>query len=134
MTRDFISGMRNKAEELRYHTEEELEALLNATDKLESWMTEKVSAQKKLAHTENPVLLTSHVVEKTKAIEDHLMKLLTKKKPKVPKKAPEVPKNETGDSNTEEETSKKEDDVPPPPPTESEMPAAPTEGHAHDEL
>jgi hypoxia up-regulated 1 len=133
MAREFVSSMRTKAEELRYHTEEELEALLNATEKLEKWMTEKVSAQKKLAPTEDPVLLTSHVLEKTKAIEDHLMKLLTKKKPKVPKKAPEVPKNET-ENAAKEDTPKKEDDVPPPPPTESETPAAPSEGHEHDEL
>jgi hypoxia up-regulated 1 len=133
MAREFVSGMRAKAEELRYHTEEELEALLNATEKLEHWMAEKVAAQNKLAHTEDPVLLTSHVVEKTKAIEDHLMKLITKKKPKVPKKVPEVPKNETEEVEKQEagkQEAPKEGDVPPA--TESQTPA--TEEHEHDEL
>ena len=102
LARDFIANIRGKAEELRYHTEEELEGLSGAVESVEKWMSEQVAAQKKLSDTDEPVLLTSKVAEKVKQVEENLMKLLSKKKPKAPKKEPVVPKNET----EEEETAK----------------------------
>lgn len=108
LVRDFVTSMRNKAEELKYHTEEELENLEIAIEKVENWMADQVAAQKKLSDTEDPVLVTSKVAEKVKTVEDHLMKLISKKKPKVqPKKEPVVPKNETEEEETSAEDKKK---------------------------
>lgn len=108
LVRDFVTSMRNKAEELKYHTEEELENLEVAIEKVENWMADQVAAQKKLLDTEDPVLVTSKVAEKVKTVEDHLMKLISKKKPKVqPKKEPVVPKNETEEEETTAEDKKK---------------------------
>lgn len=135
LARDFINGIRAKAEEARYHTEEELEALSGVTEKVEKWMAEQVEAQKKLAETEDPVLVTSKVAEKVRAIEDHLMKLLSKKKPKKiqPKKEPE-PEAKTepeAEAEAEEETANDEtaQEVPP---VKTEIPTP--EEHQHDEL
>lgn len=88
-----------------------------AIEKIEKWMAEQVVAQSKLSETDDPVIVTSKVTEKVKAVEDHLMKLLSKKKPKKvqPKKEPV----ETND--TQEEIVK-----------DSEQPK--TEDHQHDEL
>lgn len=128
LARDFVANINELAEDLRYHTEEELDGLLTAAEKLEHWMAEKVAAQKKLANTEDPVLVTSNVVDKTQAVKEHLMKLMSKKKPKVPKKAPEVPKNDTEEENegskSQQETASKS----------SETPIATSDEHEHDEL
>lgn len=124
LSRDFVDSIRAQSEDVRYHTEEELETLASATDKLAEWMKSKLEAQSKLADTEEPVLLTSQVSEKTKLVEEQLTKLLTKKKPKVPKKTTEAPKNDT----TEEaatSTSKAEE-------TATETPHA--NKHPHDEF
>lgn len=117
--------MRAKAENLRYHTEEELESLLTAAEKVEKWMADQVAAQKKLLETEDPLIVTHKVVEKVKHVEDHLMKLISKKKPKVVKKEEPVvpPKNET-----EEETKEAKRE-----PVKTEAPPT-SEEHEHDEL
>lgn len=90
-------------------------------------MAEQVEAQKKLAETENPVIVTSKVSEKVKSIEENLMKLLSKKKPKKVqvKKEPETTEK------TEEESSK-EDTQQEAPPVHTETPTS--EEHEHDEL
>ena len=95
-------------------------------------MAEKVAAQKKLAHTDDPVLVTSHVVDRAQTVKEHLMKLMSKKKPKVPKKTAEVPKNDTEkeqDASKEDSEKKHQEET-----TESETPAATSEEHEHDEL
>ncbi|KAI7883842.1 heat shock protein 70 family [Mucor mucedo] len=119
LARDFVNSIRAKEEEARYHTEEELEGLMDATEKVEKWMAEQVEAQKKLAETEDPVIVTSKVAEKVKAVEEHLMKLLSKKKPKKvvqPKKEEEpVETNETQEEIVKDSEPK-------------------TEEHQHDEL
>ncbi|GAA5804422.1 hypothetical protein HPULCUR_009915 [Helicostylum pulchrum] len=128
LARDFVNGIRAKAEEARYHTEEELEALTGVTEKVEKWMAEQVEAQKKLAETEDPVLVTSKVSEKVKAVEEHLMKLLSKKKPKKiqPKKEPEPEAKTEPEAEADKEAAKEEV----PPPVETPTP----EEHQHDEL
>ncbi|KAL7332179.1 lumenal Hsp70 protein [Mucor circinelloides] len=131
LAREFVANISQVAEDLRYHTEEELDGLLAAAEKLEDWMAEKVAAQKKLANTDDPVLVTSHVVDRAHTVKEHLMKLMSKKKPKVPKKAPEVPKNDTEkEQNVSNEDSEKTQQET----TESETPAATSEEHEHDEL
>lgn len=106
---------------------------MNAAEKIEKWMVDQVAAQKKLLETEDPVIVTHKVADKIKVIEDHLMKLIAKKKPKVqPKKEPVVPKNETEENkNTKEEEdgSKKAEE-----PLKTEVPSDASEEHEHDEL
>ncbi|GAN04334.1 hsp70 family chaperone [Mucor ambiguus] len=132
LAREFVTNISQVADDLRYHTEEELDGLLTAAEKLEDWMAEKVAAQKKLANTDDPVLVTSHVVDRAQTVKEHLVKLMSKKKPKVPKKTPEVPKNDTekeqNDSNEDSEKKQQEEA------TQSEIPAATSEEHEHDEL
>ncbi|EPB81765.1 hypothetical protein HMPREF1544_11515 [Mucor circinelloides 1006PhL] len=131
LAREFVANISQVAEDLRYHTEEELDGLLTAAEKLEDWMAEKVAAQKKLANTDDPVLVTSHVVDRAQTVKEHLLKLMSKKKPKVPKKTPEVPKNDTEkEQNVSNEDSEKTQQET----TESETPAATSEEHEHDEL
>lgn len=107
---DFLASIRALGEEERYHTEAELEELVVAIEKLEDWKNDKVETQKKLALTEDPVFITSHVLEKLKSFEEQFMKLVNKKKPKVSKKAPESTKAdtkeeaETATSNEQKET------------------------------
>lgn len=110
LARDFITTIRNKDEESRYHTEEELEGLMEVTKHIEDWMAEQVAAQKKLLETDDPVIVTSKVAEKVKAVEEHLTKLITKKKPKKvqPKKEP-VETNETKEEIVKEDEPKTED-------------------------
>ncbi|OBZ86090.1 Hypoxia up-regulated protein 1 [Choanephora cucurbitarum] len=129
LSRDFVDSIRAQSEEVRYHTEEELGTLTAATDKLAEWIKEKVEAQNKLADTEEPVLLTSEVKEKAKLVEEQLTKLLTKKKPKVPKKTTEVPKNDTTEESATS-TSKAEEATASE--TSSETPDA--NKHPHDEF
>lgn len=120
----FVDTVRAMGEEERYHTEEELEGLLIAIEKLEDWKNEKVEAQKKLALTEDPVFITSHVMDKLKAFEEHFMKLVDKKKPKVPKKTtkPDTKEEETATKQESEST------------TSSASSEEATEEVSHDEL
>lgn len=128
LARDFVNTIRGKAEDLRYHTEEELENLEIAVEKVENWMADQVAAQKKLLDTEEPVIVTSKVAEKVKAVEDHLMKLVSKKKPKVqPKKEPVVPKNETEEEEKPEKAEEKTEEA------KTEVPPS-TDDPKHDEL
>ncbi|KAF1804289.1 heat shock protein 70 family [Mucor lusitanicus] len=130
LAREFVANISQVAEDLRYHTEEELDGLLTAAEKLEHWMAEKVAAQKKLANTDDPVLVTSHVVDRAQTVKEHLMKLMSKKKPKVSKKTPEVPKNDTEkeqDASNEDSEKKQQEET-------TETPAATSEEHEHDEL
>lgn len=91
---------------------------MSVTDKAEKWMAEQVEAQSKLAETEDPVIVTSKVAEKIKALEEHLMKLLSKKKPKKvqPKKVEEPVENNDTQEDIVKDTEPK------------------TEDHQHDEL
>jgi hypoxia up-regulated 1 len=112
MVTDFVSGIRNQAEDVRYHTEEELKRLSSTAQKVEEWLNEQVSNQQKLLNTEEPVFVTSKVLEKKKLIEDELMKLVTKKKPKVKKESTstkEEKKEEDKEEKKEDKEEKKED-------------------------
>ncbi|KAG1467564.1 hypothetical protein G6F56_004344 [Rhizopus delemar] len=97
----FISSIRNQTEEVRYHTEEELEALLSTSKAVEEWMADQVAKQEKILNTDEPVLVTAKVLEKKKYLESELLKLVTKKKPKV-KKEPTSTKEEKAKETTEQ--------------------------------
>lgn len=102
MARNFVETIRLKTpEEERYHTDEELDGLLEHASRLENWRNDKVAAQEKLANHVDPVLTTSEVKQKCEELDAALLKLMQKKKPKASKK---VEKNAT-----EADTTPKED-------------------------
>ncbi|KAF7732747.1 Hypoxia up-regulated protein 1 [Apophysomyces ossiformis] len=126
--RDFVDSMFALGEE-RYHTEEELNGLLELTKIVEEWKVEKITAQSKIPSHADPVLISADIEKKTEQVQDGLAKLKRKKKPKVvPKKEEGDAKNDTKADNepTKNESAKNE-------PATEEKPA--TEGeHPHDEL
>lgn len=109
MVTDFVSGIRNQAEDVRYHTEEELERLSSTAQKVEEWLNEQVSNQQKLLNTEEPVFVTSKVLEKKKLIEDELMKLVTKKKPKSKKESTSTKEEKKEEDKEDKKEEDKED-------------------------
>ncbi|KAG0170074.1 hypothetical protein DFQ28_002523 [Apophysomyces sp. BC1034] len=118
--RNFVTAMFALGEE-RYHTEEELNDVLATVKDVEEWKTEKVTAQKSLADSVDPILTTADVGKKTTQVDDALEKLKRKKKPKViKKKEEEPPKNDTKEGSDES--------VP------SDQPATEEADHSHDEL
>lgn len=107
MARAFVDGIRSKTEEEeRYHTDEELDSLLEHTDRLEKWKNEKVTAQEQLPNHVEPVFTTAETRRRCQELDDALMKLMRKKKPKTKKQQP--PKNET--SQEDEPTTHQENE------------------------
>jgi hypoxia up-regulated 1 len=124
-TYEFVQGINKEA---THYTEEELSGLLDSADDLDKWMIEKIAAQKALLDTQEPAIITSQVLEKTNKVKDQLVKLMAKKKPKVPKKKKEEKKEEKTEDKSEDKSEKPEEtkeDVK----EESEKP-----DHDHDEL
>ncbi|KAG0745224.1 hypothetical protein G6F57_009218 [Rhizopus arrhizus] len=132
MVTDFVSGIRNQAEDVRYHTEEELERLSSTAQKVEEWLNEQVSNQQKLLNTEEPVFVTSKVLEKKKLIEDELMKLVTKKKPKVKKESTSTKEEDKEEDKEEKKEEQKDKEDNSKEQTNAKNPATGHEGH--DEL
>lgn len=108
LARAFVDGIRSKTdEEERYHTDEELDSLLEHTDRLEKWKNEKVTAQEQLPNHVEPVFTTAETRRRCQELDDALMKLMRKKKPKT-KKQQQPPKNET--SQEDEPTTHQENE------------------------
>lgn len=78
-----------------------MEALLSTSKAVEEWMADQVAKQEKILNTDEPVLVTAKVLEKKKYLESELLKLVTKKKPKV-KKEPTSTKEEKAKETTEQ--------------------------------
>ncbi|KAI9282196.1 heat shock protein 70 family [Sporodiniella umbellata] len=116
--KEFANNIRGQAEDVRYHTEEELEALSSTSKAVEEWIDEQITKQKAILDTDEPILLTSKVLEKAKHLKSELLKLVSKKKPKVVKKEPTPPQEEEPSEATEKS---------------AEEPAA-TQSQEHDEL
>lgn len=112
MARAFVDGIRSKTEEEeRYHTDEELDSLLEHTDRLEKWKNDKVTAQEQLPNHVEPVFTTAETRRRCQELDDALMKLMRKKKPKAKKQQQQPPKNETSqeDEPTTHQENEKDD-------------------------
>ena len=82
-------------------TNDELDGLEKALREHEAWLNEWVEKQKKVRPNENPVIETTEMKARAKVLEQHLMRLVKRKVPKI-KKAPGKEK-EGGAENREEE-------------------------------
>jgi len=72
------------------YSEEDLKAVTDAQESVESWLNSKLAEQKKLTATDDPVILSSDMAAKSKELNEMVMNLLTKQmktppKPKKPK-------------------------------------------------
>ncbi|GJJ09364.1 hypothetical protein Clacol_003586 [Clathrus columnatus] len=68
---------------LHKYTWEEIEDVETRLKSTASWLEEKVKAQKALPLNEDPVLLSSDVISRGKAFQNHVMRLLKRKIPKA---------------------------------------------------
>lgn len=113
LARAFVDGIRSKTEEEeRYHTDEELDGLLEHTDRLEKWKNDKVAAQEQLPNHVEPVFTTAETRRRCQELDEALMKLMRKKKPKTKKQAPKNETSQEDDSTTHQENEPKEDEKP----------------------
>jgi len=72
------------------YSEEDLKAVTDAQESVESWLNNKLAEQEKLSATDDPVILSSDMAAKSKELNEMVMNLLTKQmktppKPKKPK-------------------------------------------------
>ncbi|KAI8149158.1 heat shock protein 70 family [Fennellomyces sp. T-0311] len=121
LVQTFVDNIRKTADEERYHTDEELDGIMDHAKRLGEWKVEKLAAQEKLENHVDPVFTTVNVNKQCRELDEALMKLMRKKKPKVKKQ----PKNETTEETKEETDSKSE---PAGEQTEAD------DHHTHDEL
>ncbi|KAI8098795.1 heat shock protein 70 family [Halteromyces radiatus] len=135
MVQTFIDGIRKTPEDEQYHTEAELEKALSVAKAAEAWNDEKLKLQLALTPVDDPVLTSKEAAIKAKEVDEALMQLLRKKKPKVNKKKDTKDTNQTEKSSssaddtknaTDKDTKNKEQ--------QEEENSKPDQGHDHDEL
>ncbi|KAI8052557.1 Hsp70 protein-domain-containing protein [Syncephalis plumigaleata] len=109
---EFVKGIKETAEELRYHTEAELTDLATQVDEARAWIKRELDAQTALATDAEPTLWTKDIKARTKQLKDALKTLV--KKPRPPKPASE-PKAETeknaDDTSDYESTNNKQEET-----------------------
>ena len=80
-----------KAPPMFSYSEEDLKAVTDAQESVESWLESKLAEQDKLSPTDDPVILSSDMAAKSKELNDMVMSLLTKQMKTPPKaKKPKV--------------------------------------------
>jgi len=99
-------------------TKEELDGLEKALREHESWLHEWVEKQKSVKMSEDPVIETAEMKARARMLEQHLMKLVKRKVPKV-KKPDVVKEGSTPGGGAEGKGGKAE--VPKPPPEHEEL-------------
>lgn len=73
------------------YSDEDLKAVADAQESVESWLDTKLAEQEKLSPTDDPVILSSDMAAKSKELNDIVMGLLTKQMKTPPKgKKPKV--------------------------------------------
>ncbi|ORZ14632.1 Hsp70 protein-domain-containing protein [Absidia repens] len=124
----FVEGIRQTPESEQYHTEAEIEKALSVAKAAEEWNEDKLRQQLALTPVDDPVLTSKDAASKAKDVDEALMQLLRKKKPKAPKKK-EAPKNDSSTTTNPEDDKSTASDAN----TEKESNSSEHE-HAHDEL
>lgn len=99
MVQTFVDSLRKAPEAEQYHTEEELEKALSVAKAAEEWNQEKLKLQLALTPVDEPVLTSKDASAKAKEVDEALMQLIRKKKPKAPKKTNATPKNDSATDN-----------------------------------
>ena len=80
-----------KAPPMFSYSEEDLQAITDAQDSVETWLNSKLAEQERLSPTDDPVLLSTELATKSKELNDMVMNLLTKQMKTPPKgKKPKV--------------------------------------------
>lgn len=73
------------------YSDEDLKAVTDAQESVESWLNTKLAEQEKLSPTDDPVILSADMAAKSKELNDMVMNLLTKQMMTPPKaKKPKV--------------------------------------------
>ncbi|KAI7857208.1 Hsp70 protein-domain-containing protein [Circinella umbellata] len=136
LARVFVDNIRsNTPEEERYHTDEELDAVLDLANQVDTWKIEAVTAQEKRDHHLDPVFTGVDVNKQCRELDEALMKLMKKKKPKTKKKVPKNENTEEQEPVTDENDKKKESDDEPIIEKQPEQEQDSNEEHRkHDEL
>ncbi|KAM6493377.1 Heat shock protein 70 family [Amanita muscaria] len=86
-------------------TNEELDGLEKALREHEAWLNEWVEKQKKVRPNENPVIETTEMKARAKVLEQHMMRLVKRKVPKV-KKVKEKKESAMEDGEEEDGTAR----------------------------
>ena len=137
LARVFVDNIRtNTPEEERYHTDEELDAVLDHANRVDTWKIEKVNAQEKRGHHLDPVFTSADVNKQCGELDEALVKLMKKKKPKTKKKVPKNESTEEQEPVTGENEKKGGEDEPiiEKEPEQEEEQGSSEEHRKHDEL
>ena len=70
------------------YSEDELKEITDAQDSVQAWLDEKLALQEKLSPTENPVLLSSELLAKSKELNELVTKLIMRQIKTPPKSKP----------------------------------------------
>lgn len=90
-----------EAEEIPHkYTLEELEDVKSRLKETEEWLKEGIEEQKKLKKNDDPVLISAEMKARGVTLQNHVMKLLRRKVPKVPPKKKDEKKKETESSSS----------------------------------
>ncbi|KAF0478530.1 HSP70-domain-containing protein [Gigaspora margarita] len=81
-TREFVEKIKANTTIERYHTDEELDKLLNVCNKAEKWLDEKLIEQDKIEPHADPVLTTADIEKLLREIEREFIIVATKRPPK----------------------------------------------------
>ncbi|CAG8535790.1 17297_t:CDS:2 [Dentiscutata heterogama] len=81
-TREFVEKIKVNTTVERYHTDEELDKLLNVCNKAEKWLDEKLTEQNKIEPYVDPVLTTAEIERMLREIEREFLIVATKRPPK----------------------------------------------------
>ncbi|KAI9319994.1 heat shock protein 70 family [Dichotomocladium elegans] len=106
LARVFIEKVKSIPDDERHYTDEEIDALHDHVARVENWKNDKVAAQEKLPNHVEPVLTTAETRKKCQELDEALLKLAKKKKPKIVK--PTAPKNDTTEEQEQEKPPAKE--------------------------
>lgn len=93
----------------RYHTDEELDKLLNVCNRVEKWLDEKLIEQDKIAPHVDPVLTTADIERMLREIEREFLIVATKKPPKKKTTAPATNASESTNNVNNTSTSNNTD-------------------------
>lgn len=90
-----------KAPPLFSYSEEDLQAITDAHESVESWLNSRLAEQEKLSPTDDPVILSTELAAKSKELNDMVMNLLTKQMKTPPKSKKSKVKSATARSKSE---------------------------------
>ena len=90
-----------KAPPLFSYGEEDLQAITDAHDSVESWLNSRLAEQEKLLPTDDPIVLSAELAAKSKELNDMVMNLLTKQMKTPPKSKKSKVKSATARSKSE---------------------------------